>query len=240
MALRKSTATYSLGTECDANLHQLPMPDVRMMQFWMRAKERSALYIGQVSSYDLQCTSQVIVPLFHLSLFSCLSNNSCMSTVSHRQAVKSHCARIKKRLFVISSMYFHSTRQVCASKSLALASRLPLWLPRQGYTLTACDNASHPVHIVTLVVMSAGSMKPLPEQGIAPLNFIYACSICCASFTDVYEGHDQSVRGLSDGINPKERLVAKLYLAACCHVFCSSHLEGGGECAISYIIKTGY
>ena len=83
--------------------------------------------------------------------------------------------------------------------------------------------------------MSAGSMKPLPEKGIAPLNFIYACSVCCASFADVYQGHNESVRGLSDGINPKERLVAKLYLAACCHVFCSNHLEGRGECTINHI-----
>ncbi|KAF2848051.1 hypothetical protein T440DRAFT_520467 [Plenodomus tracheiphilus IPT5] len=76
--------------------------------------------------------------------------------------------------------------------------------------------------------MSTGSTKALAEQGVAPLNFIYACSECCASFADVYEGHNESVQGLSDGINPKERLVTKLYLATCCHVFCSRHLEGGG------------
>ncbi|KAI8934058.1 hypothetical protein NX059_008824 [Plenodomus lindquistii] len=75
--------------------------------------------------------------------------------------------------------------------------------------------------------MSVGTAKALAEQGIAPLNFIYACSLCCASFADVYEGHNESVRGLSDGINPKERVVTRMYLATCCHVFCSSHLEGG-------------
>ncbi|EUC35809.1 hypothetical protein COCCADRAFT_89769 [Bipolaris zeicola 26-R-13] len=66
------------------------------------------------------------------------------------------------------------------------------------------------------------------ELGPAPLNFIYSCSLCSATFADVYEGHNQSVRGLSDGINPKDRLVTRLFLASCCHVFCSSHLEGGG------------
>ncbi|CAG5181999.1 uncharacterized protein ALTATR162_LOCUS9941 [Alternaria atra] len=76
--------------------------------------------------------------------------------------------------------------------------------------------------------MSAVSEKVPSELGAAPLNFIYACSVCCASFADVYEGHKDTVRGLSDGINPKERLVTRLYLASCCHVFCSSHLEGGG------------
>ncbi|KAG9190554.1 hypothetical protein G6011_08642 [Alternaria panax] len=76
--------------------------------------------------------------------------------------------------------------------------------------------------------MSAVSEKVSLELGVAPLNFIYACSVCCASFADVYEGHKETVRGLSDGINLKERLVTRLYLANCCHVFCSSHLEGGG------------
>ncbi|KAI4629205.1 uncharacterized protein J4E87_003467 [Alternaria ethzedia] len=76
--------------------------------------------------------------------------------------------------------------------------------------------------------MSAVSEKGPTELGADPLNFIYACSVCCASFADVYEGHNETVRGLSDGINPKERLVTRLFLASCCHVFCSSHLEGGG------------
>jgi hypothetical protein len=77
--------------------------------------------------------------------------------------------------------------------------------------------------------MSADASKGPTEYGVAPLNFIYACSICCASFADVYEGHSETVRGLSDGINPKDRLVTRLYLASCCHVFCGSHLEGGGK-----------
>lgn len=62
------------------------------------------------------------------------------------------------------------------------------------------------------------------------LNFIYACSICGATFADTYEGHHETVQGLSDGINPKDRLVTKLYLSDCCHVFCGEHIEGGGEC----------
>ncbi|KAH7371507.1 hypothetical protein BKA66DRAFT_572747 [Pyrenochaeta sp. MPI-SDFR-AT-0127] len=77
--------------------------------------------------------------------------------------------------------------------------------------------------------MSSGLAKPLPEQDVAPLNFIYACCICCASFADVYEGCNETVCGLSDGINTKERLVSKMFLANCCHVFCAEHLEGGGE-----------
>jgi hypothetical protein len=77
--------------------------------------------------------------------------------------------------------------------------------------------------------MSADAAKGPTEHGAAPLNFIYSCSVCCASFADVYEGHNETVRGLSDGINPKDRLVTRLFLASCCHVFCGSHLEGGGK-----------
>ncbi|EMD62634.1 hypothetical protein GGP41_003458 [Bipolaris sorokiniana] len=76
--------------------------------------------------------------------------------------------------------------------------------------------------------MGSTSEKGPMGLGSAPLNFIYSCSLCSATFADVYEGHNESVRGLSDGINPKDRLVTRLFLANCCHVFCSNHLEGGG------------
>jgi len=76
--------------------------------------------------------------------------------------------------------------------------------------------------------MSGSPEKGAIDLGAAPLNFIYACSVCYASFADVYEGHNETVQGLSDGINPEERLVTRTFLASCCHVFCSSHLEGGG------------
>jgi hypothetical protein len=79
--------------------------------------------------------------------------------------------------------------------------------------------------------MAAGSVTVPPGEAVAPLNFIYACSVCCYTLADVYDGQNETVRGLSDGINPKNRLVTHLYLASCCHVFCGSHLEGGGESA---------
>ncbi|KAH6639805.1 hypothetical protein C7974DRAFT_139167, partial [Boeremia exigua] len=66
------------------------------------------------------------------------------------------------------------------------------------------------------------------EPGASALNFIYSCSICGVTFADRYEGHNETVQGLSDGINPKDRLVTKLFLSDCCHVFCGEHLEGGG------------
>jgi hypothetical protein len=77
--------------------------------------------------------------------------------------------------------------------------------------------------------MASGSVTVPPGEAAAPLNFIYACSVCCYTLADVYEGYVETVKGLSDGINPKERLVTHLYLASCCHVFCGSHLDDGGE-----------
>lgn len=93
-------------------------------------------------------------------------------------------------------------------------------------TLTFCTTASP---IKTIAKMGSTSEKGPMGLGSAPLNFIYSCSLCSATFADVYEGHNESVRGLSDGINPKDRLVTRLFLANCCHVFCSNHLEGGGK-----------
>lgn len=77
--------------------------------------------------------------------------------------------------------------------------------------------------------MVSGSVTVPPGEAAAPLNFIYACSICCYTLADVYEGQKETVEGFSDGINPKDRLVTHLYLASCCHVFCGSHLKGGGK-----------
>jgi hypothetical protein len=74
-----------------------------------------------------------------------------------------------------------------------------------------------------------GFTKAQPEpEGIAPLDVIFSCCVCSATFSEVYEGRSESVHGLSDGINPKDRIVTRLWLASCCHVFCSKHLDGGG------------
>jgi hypothetical protein len=81
--------------------------------------------------------------------------------------------------------------------------------------------------------MASGSVRVPSSEAAAPSNFIYACSICCYTLADVYEGRNETVQGFSDGINPKDRLVTYLYLASCCHVFCGSHLEGGGECELA-------
>jgi hypothetical protein len=119
-----------------------------------------------------------------------------------------------------------------AVQVLALSTRPPLSLP--------CLNTSptHLHHALSLLysvlhrawpVMASGSVTVPSGEEAAPLNFIYACSVCCYTLADVYEGHKESVQGLSDGINSKDRIVTHLYLASCCHVFCGSHLEGGGQ-----------
>ena len=83
--------------------------------------------------------------------------------------------------------------------------------------------------IVPIAAMEADASSASQGPANSPLNFIFACSVCCATFADAYEGHSETVQGLSDGINPKDRLVTKLYLGSCCHVFCGEHIEGGGE-----------
>lgn len=82
-----------------------------------------------------------------------------------------------------------------------------------------------------MAVAEASAAPAEREPECSLLNFIYACSFCGTTFADAYEGHNETVQGLSDGINPKDRLVTKLYLSSCCHVFCGEHIEGGGMCA---------
>lgn len=85
------------------------------------------------------------------------------------------------------------------------------------------------MHLHGLAKMMTFSKAQPAAEGITPLDVIFSCCVCNATFSEVYQGPGETVQGLSDGINPKNRLVTRLYLAACCHVFCSKHLEGGGE-----------
>jgi hypothetical protein len=112
-----------------------------------------------------------------------------------------------------------------AAQVLALSTRPPLSLPCLHTNPTLLYLVFHRAR----PVMASGSVTVPSGEEAAPLNFIYACSVCCYTLADVYEDHKESVQGLSDGINPKDRIVTHLYLASCCHVFCDSHLEGGGQ-----------
>jgi hypothetical protein len=115
---------------------------------------------------------------------------------------------------------------------LALLPQLPYSLPSYALTALHLHHLRYfftSIHLTRVATMSSELAKGPMEQNVTALNFIYACSICCTSFADVYEGKNETVRGLSDGINPKERIVTRLFLSNCCHVFCSNHLEGGGK-----------
>ena len=99
----------------------------------------------------------------------------------------------------------------------------------RNHTFTPRYASATSTSIVTSAAMESTASSVSQGLESSPLNFIFACSICCATFADTYEGHNETVQGLSDGINPNDRLVTKLYLSSCCHVFCGEHIEGGGE-----------
>jgi len=85
----------------------------------------------------------------------------------------------------------------------------------------------------------ASKKPPQAPDEATPLDVIFSCSVCGDTLTDVYEGHSETVLGLSDGFNTKDRLVTRLYVASCCHVICIKHIEGGrGESAM--IILSAY
>jgi hypothetical protein len=68
---------------------------------------------------------------------------------------------------------------------------------------------------------------PPPDEKPSNLDVIFACSVCNETVADVYSGNTESVKGLSDGINAKERLVTRLFISSCCHVICIKHINGG-------------
>lgn len=79
--------------------------------------------------------------------------------------------------------------------------------------------------------------QPGNDDDITPLDCIFACSVCGDVFSDVYQQPD-TVHGLSDGINSKDRIVTRLYVASCCHVICIKHIEGGsGEFSRSALFR---
>lgn len=81
----------------------------------------------------------------------------------------------------------------------------------------------------SLKAFAMGSKAQPDSQSITPLDCIFSCSVCGDTFKDIYRQQD-TVHGLSDGINPNDRIVTRLYVASCCHVICIKHLEdGNGE-----------
>ncbi|KAF2788106.1 hypothetical protein K505DRAFT_411065 [Melanomma pulvis-pyrius CBS 109.77] len=68
---------------------------------------------------------------------------------------------------------------------------------------------------------------PSDAEDVTPLDIIFSCHVCSATFSEVYAGQHDTVQGLSDGINPKDRIVTRLFVTQCCHVVCSKHLENG-------------
>ncbi|KAL1612324.1 hypothetical protein SLS60_000550 [Paraconiothyrium brasiliense] len=78
----------------------------------------------------------------------------------------------------------------------------------------------------SLKALAMGSKAPPGSEGILPLDCIFACSICGDVFSDIYRKHD-TVHGLSDSINVKDRIVTRLYVTSCCHVICIKHIGGG-------------
>jgi hypothetical protein len=79
------------------------------------------------------------------------------------------------------------------------------------------------------------TLKPQEVDGMNPLDVIFSCCVCNATFSEAYEDHNETVQGFSDGIHPKTRRVTRVFLASCCHVFCSKHLESGGTSSLSAI-----
>jgi hypothetical protein len=72
---------------------------------------------------------------------------------------------------------------------------------------------------------------PTEQDQVQPLDFIFSCSVCGDTLSEVYKGHNRTVQGLTDGINPQDRLVSRLFVGSCSHVICIKHIEGGnGEC----------
>lgn len=86
--------------------------------------------------------------------------------------------------------------------------------------------------LLTKVMQKTGISRSKAESDsgdeVTPLDIIYSCCVCNATFSEAYENGNDAIEMLSDGINPKDRPPTRLFLSNCCHVFCAKHLDGGG------------
>jgi hypothetical protein len=87
-----------------------------------------------------------------------------------------------------------------------------------------------------------GATDSTPETTCTMLDIIFSCHLCNETFNKIYAGHEgETVQGLSDGINPSDRAVTRVFLTDCHHVICIEHLENGGSfSARTYTIDYSY
>ena len=77
---------------------------------------------------------------------------------------------------------------------------------------------------------------PPPPPPLLPVEIIFSCQVCHAPISEIYKT-TESDKGFRDGSHehanqadyPSERPVTRLWLTECAHLFCGSHLEGGGK-----------
>lgn len=76
--------------------------------------------------------------------------------------------------------------------------------------------------------MADTAKAPSEADDITPLDIIFSCFVCGATVSQLYDDAP-TAQGFSDGINPKERLVTKIWLMSCCHMVCARHIKAGGK-----------
>ncbi|SMQ55876.1 unnamed protein product [Zymoseptoria tritici ST99CH_3D7] len=64
------------------------------------------------------------------------------------------------------------------------------------------------------------------DRSITIEEIIFSCDVCQAVVSDIYATKDSN-HGFSSGDGDENGTVARLWMGACTHIFCSKHLEGG-------------
>ncbi|KJX99836.1 hypothetical protein TI39_contig350g00023 [Zymoseptoria brevis] len=64
------------------------------------------------------------------------------------------------------------------------------------------------------------------DKSITIEEIIFSCDVCQAVVSDIYATKDSN-HGFSSGDGDENGTVARLWMGACTHIFCSKHLEGG-------------
>ena len=123
--------------------------------------------------------------------------------------------RLRSPLYPLPSPTFH----LPPSSSILASSLLFLPPPSPHVCVALVD------FLAAIVTMEEDSVI---ERKWPTLNLLFTCFICGKTLDDVYQTRD-TAQHFTDGINPRERDVSKLFLTSCFHVVCACHLPNGGK-----------
>lgn len=66
------------------------------------------------------------------------------------------------------------------------------------------------------------------EDDVSVQEIIFSCGICLATVSEIYANPEDN-KGFTSDPGHDHGIITKLWIGDCSHIFCGSHLKGGGQ-----------